>query len=153
VRRRGLLGRRPLSGGDEPARLVGRGHPAGDVVDAWQWTLLERTSQRLRVRAVLPERMRNPRGDLFGGFAPAYLDFLAILLFQGARAPHEPTGRLVTARLSTDFFEPLRESHFEIAAELLHRTGRRGHVEARFLDASGRLCILGHATVVRQLAE
>jgi len=104
------------------------------------------------VQAVLPGRLKNERGVMRGDAASAYLDFLAILLFQQARRPHEPTGQLVTASLRVEFFAGVHGPEFEIDTELLHQAPSFGHVEARFLDGAGQLAILGHATIVRRFA-
>ena len=49
-----------------PGRLVGRGHPAGDFLEAWAWDLLDEAPGYLRVDATLPDHVKNPRGQLFG---------------------------------------------------------------------------------------
>src|SRR5579884_2889802 len=51
-----------------PGRLVGRGHPAGDFLEAWKWDLREEGPGYLLIEADLPAHVRNPRGQLFGGF-------------------------------------------------------------------------------------
>ena len=62
----------------EPGRLVGRGHPAGDFLEAWAWEVLEEDVGYLRVAAHLPDHVKNPRGQLFGGFTPTYVDLIAL---------------------------------------------------------------------------
>src|SRR5881394_4334733 len=61
-----------------PGRLVGRGHPAGDFLEAWAWDVLEEDDGYVRVSAHLPDHVRNPRGQLFGGFTPTYVDLIAL---------------------------------------------------------------------------
>jgi hypothetical protein len=61
-----------------PGRLLGTGHPAGDFLEAHEWTVLQETEGFLRIHAHLPAQVRNPRGQLFGGFAPTYVDLVAI---------------------------------------------------------------------------
>ena len=63
----------------DPKRVVGRGHPAGDFLEAWAWEVLEEGDATLRVSAHLPDRVINPRGQLFGGFTPTYVDLIALL--------------------------------------------------------------------------
>src|SRR3979490_814050 len=62
----------------EPGRLVGRGHPAGDFLEAWAWEVLEEDVGYLRVSVHLPDHVKNPRGQLFGGFTPTYVDLIAL---------------------------------------------------------------------------
>src|SRR6266545_1894315 len=72
-----------------PGRLVGRGHPAGDFLEAWAWDLLDEAPGYLRIEAELPHHVRNPRGQLFGGFTPTYVDLLALFTVRAgeSRAP------------------------------------------------------------------
>src|SRR2546421_6316439 len=64
-----------------PGRLVGRGHPAGDFLEAWAWDVLDEAPGFIRVEAALPEHVKNPRGQLFGGVAPA--DVVPVALVPG----------------------------------------------------------------------
>ena len=66
---------------DVPRRLIGRGHPVGDFLGAPEWEVLARGDRSLRLRAGLPERVKNSRGELFGGFTPTYVDFVSLHLF------------------------------------------------------------------------
>jgi acyl-coenzyme A thioesterase PaaI-like protein len=137
---------------DDPERLVGRGHPVGDFLDAPEWRVLERSPGRLRVRAVLSDAVRNPRGELFGGFTPTFVDFFALHVFHTARAEGEPRRWLATANLRVDYFAPIHGPEFEIEGTLLHRSGRTGHIEVRFSDSEGRLCALAQATLIEHRA-
>src|SRR5258706_12978389 len=62
----------------EPGRLIGRGHPAGDFLEAWAWDVLEEGDGVLRILAHLPNQVRNPRGQLFGGVTPTYVDLVSL---------------------------------------------------------------------------
>ena len=81
-----------------PGRLVGRGHPAGDFLDAFDWDVLEERSGYLKLRATLPERVKNPRGQLFGGFTPTYVDLVALFTVRAGmeRASWRQGGWLAT---------------------------------------------------------
>src|SRR5262249_47203634 len=61
-----------------PGQLLGKGHPAGDFLEAYDWHVLEESPGVLRIRAHLPAHVRNPRGQLFGGFTPTYVDLVAL---------------------------------------------------------------------------
>ena len=65
-------------GSPPPGRLIGRGHPAGDFLGAHEWDLLEEREGFLRISAALPDHVKNPRGQLFGGFTPTYVDLVAL---------------------------------------------------------------------------
>lgn len=135
---------------DDPQRVMGRGHPVGDFLEGHAWRVLERSPGHLRVRAGLPDAVRNPRGELFGGFTPTYVDLFAIFVFQTARPAGEPRRWLSTASLRVEYFAPVHGPEFEIEGRLLHRRGRSGHVEVRFCDVGGELCALAHATLIEQ---
>ena len=136
---------------DDPDRVVGPGHPIGDFLDAPGWRVLERGPGRLRVRAGLPEAVRNPRGDLFGGFTPTFVDFFALHVFHTTRDEGVPRRWLHTASLRVDYFAPIRGPEFEMEGSVLHRSGRTGHVEVRF-HCGDDLGDLAQATLVESRA-
>ena len=131
----------------EPGRLVGRGHNAGDFLEAYNWTVLETRAGWLRVRAPLPDHLLNPRGELFGGFTPAYVDFMALHSFWAGRdfTPGDPW--LVTLNLRIDYFDPIRGPEFEMVGRLVHTRGGLSWMECQFEDPSGKVLALGHATL------
>ena len=51
---------------------------AGDFLEAYDWTVLEERVGFLRLDAGLPDHVKNPRGQLFGGFTPTYVDLVAL---------------------------------------------------------------------------
>lgn len=128
----------------EPGRLVGKGHPAGDFLEAWRWEVLEEGEGLLRLRAHLPEHVKNPRGQLFGGFTPTYVDMVALFTVRAtARATtggSDPPGRtlrfrswLATTSMRVEYFEPVTGPDFAIESRLVKRRGRTCFVETRFL--------------------
>ena len=135
-----------------PARLVGRGHPAGDILEAWAWDVLERSDGHVRVSAHLPSHLCNPRGELFGGFTPTYVDLLAIHTIrshQPARPGQRP--RLSTLSLRVDYMEPIVGPTFIIDSQLEKQRGRTNYVTTRFMQDS-ELAALA-ATVVLETSR
>jgi len=132
---------------DDPKRVIGRGHPAGDFLDAHEWEVLERSEGRLKVRAQPPDRVMNARSELFGGFTTTYLDLFALCVFHTNLAPGEPVRWLSTASLRIDYFAPITGPSFEMHGEVLNRSGRTGQIETRFV-VDGRLCAIGQATLI-----
>ena len=58
--------------------------------------------------------MRNPRGQLFGGFTPTYVDLVALATaFAGAAQVPRPAW-LATTSMSVDYFEPVVGPRFTI---------------------------------------
>jgi acyl-coenzyme A thioesterase PaaI-like protein len=111
----------------EPGRLIGKGHPAGDFLEAHRWRVLEESPGLLRIRAHLPEHVKNPRGQLFGGFTPTYVDLVA----------------LFTVRTE----EPILGPEFDIESRLVKSRGRTRFVETRFLGLTGELAVFSTTTI------
>jgi acyl-coenzyme A thioesterase PaaI-like protein len=89
--------------------VVGRGHPAGDFLEAWAWDLLEESDGHLRVSAHLPDHVRNPRGQLFGGFTPTYVDLIALFTVHSRIRRAAATGHrwLATTSMRIDYLAPI----------------------------------------------
>ena len=129
----GLLAPRPWAQ-REPGRLIGRGHPAGDFLEAYDWDLLEESPGLLRVRAHLPAHVKNPRGQLFGGFTPTYVDLVALLTVRTTDPVRDGRLRtwLATMNMRLDYFEPVTGPTFVVESELEKRRGRTSFVVTRF---------------------
>lgn len=116
-----------------PGRLIGRGHPAGDFLEAYEWELLDDRAGFLSVLAHLPDQVKNPRGQLFGGFTPTYVDMIALMTVNAGRARTPgPRNWLATTNLRIDYFEPITGPRFRIDSELEKRRGRTCFVVTRF---------------------
>ena len=130
-----------------PDRLIGRGHPVGDFLEAYEWLVLEERVGFLQLACHLPEQVKTPRGDLFGGFTPTYADLVAVFTGRAGHRSEAPRDWLNTASLTMDYFAPIR-GDFVITSEVLHRTGRTQHVQIRFLDTQDNLLALCKATII-----
>lgn len=118
---------------DDPARMMGRGHTAGDFLEAWKWTVEQAAEGFLRVSAHLPERALNPAGQLFGGFTPTYVDLVSIFTVIGPGASRGVRW-LSTVSMSLDYFEPITGPTFVIEGREEKRRGRNHHVITRFFQ-------------------
>ncbi len=137
----------------EPGRLIGRGHPAGDFLEAYDWHLLEESSGLLRIRAHVPDRVKNPRGQLFGGFTPTYVDLIALFTVR-AGEPRQITGFrtwLATTSMRVDYFEPIVGPEFLIESRIVKRRGRTIFAETRFFDPEDTLAVFA-LTAMRELS-
>ena len=132
-----------------PGRLVGRGHAAGDFLEAWAWDVLEESPGRLRVEAALPDHVKNPRGQLFGGFTPTYVDLVALLTLRSAAPRDGRRGWLATLNMRVDYFEPITRD-FEVESRLVNRRGANAWVETRFLDPDSRTLLAFALTTLRE---
>jgi len=136
----------------DPNHLIGHGHPAGDFLEAYEWTVLERRPGFLRIDAHLPDRVKNPRGQLFGGFTPAYVDLVALFTVISTRDPNtKEAAWLATTNIRVDYFEPVVGPRFVIESALAKSRGRFRFVETRFLDEGGELLVFS-LTSLREVA-
>ena len=136
----------------EPGRLVGRGHPAGDFLEAWAWDVLDEGDGYVRVSAHLPDHVRNPRGQLFGGFTPTYVDLIALFTVRSRAQRSEPRSHqwLATTSMRVDYFEPILGPTFVLDSRREKQRGRTHFVLTRFLQ-DGELAVLA-ATTMREIA-
>jgi acyl-coenzyme A thioesterase PaaI-like protein len=135
-----------------PGQLIGAGHPAGDFLDAPAWRVLEESAGVLRIRATMPDRVKNPRGQLFGGFTPTYVDLVALLTVRaGERDPDVRARRwLATTSMRVDYFEPIVSPEFLIVSRLVKKRGRTNVVDTRFFDPDDTLAVVAF-TVMREV--
>ncbi len=130
--------RRTLQPAD-PSRIIGRGHPVGDILEAHEWEVLERQLGKLRVAAHLPDTVRNPRGQLFGGFTGAYVDFMSLFTYWAGH-PDEHSrkrGWLSTLNMRIDYFRPVEGPRFEMEGRVVHRSGTTAMIETRMFEPNG----------------
>ena len=132
-----------------PGRLLGRGHPAGDFLEAYDWRVLEHTPGRYVIEAHQPDRVKNPRGHMFGGFTPTYIDLLAIRTAHSAIA--ESYRGMATVNMRVDYFEPVAEPRFILESRVINTRGRTHLVEVLFKDLTGKVLVFS-ITTLRQRA-
>jgi acyl-coenzyme A thioesterase PaaI-like protein len=138
-------------GNPPPGRIIGRGHPAGDFLEAYDWRLLVRDAGHVRIEAHLPAQVRNPRGQLFGGFTPTYVDMIALMTVNaGVDRASLPPRWLATTNMRVDYFEPIVGPTFVIDSVLEKRRGRTCFVVTRFYQDDE---LAAHAvTTMREVA-
>lgn len=118
-----------------PGRLLGKGHPAGDFLEAYEWDVLEEREGFLDIEAHLPPHVRNPRGQLFGGFTPTYVDLVALLTVRaGRRREGPPATWLATTNMRIDYFDPIVGPRFRLQSTLERKRGRTMFVATRFFQ-------------------
>jgi len=133
----------------KPGQLIGRGHPAGDFLEAHAWQVLEESPGFLRIRAHVPEQVKNPRGQVFGGFTPTYVDLVALFTVRAGEPEREARFRtwLATTNIRVDYFEPIVGPEFVMESRLVKRRGRTVFVETRFLDGDDVLAVFATTTM------
>jgi acyl-coenzyme A thioesterase PaaI-like protein len=127
---------------------MGRGHPVGDFLEGYDWTVLEREPGALRVEVELPAHVRNPRGQLFGGFTPTYVDLISLLTTREGMPRDRPWHWLATTSMHVQYFAPVDGPRFVMEARVVNRRGRTFTVESRFLDGDGSLLVLALTSMV-----
>ena len=106
----------------------------------------------LRLECGLPDRVRNPRGQLFGGFTPTYVDMVALFTVhagEGIGADGPPRRWLATTNMRLDYFEPITGPTFVVESELEKQRGRTHFVLTRFFQ-DDELAVLA-ATTIREI--
>ncbi len=138
--------------GDLPAdRLMGRGHPAGDFVEAHEWVVVEEDVGRLRLDVHLPPQVRNPRGQLFGGFTGTYVDLVSLYATRAGPdrlSPTVPRTWLATLSMRIDYLGPITGPRFAIDAVVEHQRGRTAFVVTRMFQGD-ELAVHAVATLRR----
>ena len=110
---------------------MGRGHMAGDFLEAYDWEVQREEPGLLRVSAHLPAHVRNPRGQLFGGFTPTYVDLISLFTVRAGRRDEEFFW-LATTNMRIDYFEPILGPRFVIEGSIEKRRGRTHFAAVRF---------------------
>ncbi len=144
---------RAIWGNPEPGRLMGPGHPVGDFLNGPDFRILEEREGRLLLDVPLVPHVRNYRGHLFGGFAPAYVDLVALRTVSAGRSLDVRHGWLLTLNLRVEYFEPVEGPRFVIESELVNRRGRTILVETRFRNPAGQMLLFATAMLLEQAAE
>lgn len=133
----------------EPGQLIGKGHPAGDFLEAYRWRVLEEGRGFLRISAHVPDTVKNPRGQMFGGFTPTYVDMVALFTVRAGERRTEDRFRtwLATSNMRIDYFEPIVGPEFIMESRLIKRRGRTNFVETRFFDPEDTLAVFAVTTM------
>ena len=140
-------------GGDAPAnrQLIEPGHGAGDILEAHRWQVLEERLGLLVVEVHLPDTLKNPQQQLFGGFTPTYVDMVSLFTARAGvpNDPDEPKPWLTTINMRCDYFEPIVNDHFIIRGEVINRRGRTALVGTKFFQGDA---MAAHAlTTIREM--
>ncbi|MCB0992380.1 MAG: hotdog domain-containing protein [Acidimicrobiales bacterium] len=121
----------------EPGKLMGRGHSAGDFLQAWDWDVLDEQVGYLKVLAKLPDHVRNNRQQLFGGFTGTYIDLIGLHTVRSGPERTDPTMAhryLATTNMRIDYFEPIMGPTFVIESRVTRSRGRDRFVVSEFFQ-------------------
>ena len=128
-------------------KLMGRGHNAGDLLEAYDWEVIERDDGLLRVGVHLPDHLRNPKGELFGGFTPTYVDLVALHTYWAGGEPKPGHPWLATLNMRIDYYAPVRGPRFEIEGRVVNRRRAMTFVETLFYSPEGEALAYAYTTL------
>lgn len=128
-----------------PDQFVDRGHPAGDFLEAYDWKVLEREAGHYRIDAHLPAQVKNPRGALFGGFTPTYIDLVGVYTAR-SRFP-DGDYWMMTLNMRVDYLAPVRADRFLLTSRIVHAKERVSLVEVQMLDHEDELLVTSLVTL------
>jgi acyl-coenzyme A thioesterase PaaI-like protein len=131
----------------KPGQILGRGHMAGDFLEAYDWKILEQRPGYFKLDAHLPDQVKNPRGQLFGGYTPTYVDLVALRTVHAARPPGSAHIWLTTLNMRVDYLEPIVQERFLIEGEVIHHRRGTHLVEVRFRDHDGNMLAFAVVTI------
>ncbi|MFI5309568.1 MAG: PaaI family thioesterase [Polyangiales bacterium] len=128
-----------------PGRLFGRGHPVAEFLEAYDWSVLAHEPGSYALEAHLPQQVKNPRGQMFGGFAPTYIDLVAV------RTAHSVLGDgprgMATVNMRVDYFEPVADARFRLKSRVINTRGKTHLVEVLLEDLAGKLLVFSIVTL------
>jgi acyl-coenzyme A thioesterase PaaI-like protein len=111
--------------------------------------VLEESEGKLVVDVPLVDAAKNFRGQLFGGFAPTYIDLIALRTVSAGARDREH-GWLITLNMRVEYIEPVEGPRFVIESRVVNRRGRSLLVEVLFRDEQGRMLLFATLTLMEQ---
>jgi acyl-coenzyme A thioesterase PaaI-like protein len=98
-----------------------------------RWNVLAESPGYVKLRVPLLPRLKNRRGQLFGGYTPAYVDMLAYRVARSGTVDGSDSF-FATTSMRVDYLEALTGDEFEVECRLLRVRGRNAITETRFLQ-------------------
>jgi acyl-coenzyme A thioesterase PaaI-like protein len=113
--------------GDAPVGSIGA------QFDVANWKVISEEPGYVRVEVPLHPWLRNPLGQLFGGFTPSYADMLAFRVARsGDLTSRDAPTWYATTGMRVDYLEPITAEHFQVECQLLKARGKSMLTETRF---------------------
>ncbi len=113
------------------------GHCAGDLLEAYNWKVLQEESGLVELDVHLPNHVLNPRGQLFGGFTGTYIDMVAIYTVRTLFAGTPGFTWASTVNMRIDYLQPVLGPRFRIRGELINDGRTTCLVATSFFDENG----------------
>ena len=127
--------------------LLPPGHNAGDLVESYKWKVIREAPGELEVKAHLPERLLNPREQLFGGFHGVYVDLMSIYAARTLLTDAQPVRWSTTINMRIDYFTPVEDESFLLNSEVINDGKSTCLVATTFKSTEGRKLVFAIATL------
>lgn len=98
-----------------------------------RWNVLAESPGYVKLRVPLLSHLKNRRGQLFGGYTPAYVDMLAYRVARSGSVDGSDSF-FATTSMRVDYLEAIIGDEFELECRLLKARGRNAITETRFLQ-------------------
>ena len=100
--------------------LLPPGHNAGALVETYKWSRIKEPLGEIEVKAHLPERLLNPREQLFGGFHGVYVDLMSIYAARTLITDTQSFIWSITINMRIDYFAPVKGESFLLNSEVIN---------------------------------
>jgi len=127
--------------------LLPPGHNAGDLVESYKWSIIKKIPGELEVKAHLPERLLNPREQLFGGFHGVYVDLMSIYAARTLLTDTQSFKWSTTINMRIDYFAPVKGESFLLNSEVINDGKSTCLVATTFKSLKGVKLVYAIATL------
>lgn len=127
--------------------LLPPGHNAGDLVESYKWEIINEAPGKLEVKAHLPDRLLNPRDQLFGGFHGVYVDLMSICAARTVPSDTQTFKWSTTINMRIDYLAPVDGENFFIESEIVDDGKSTCLVATTFKSTEGRKLVFAIATL------
>ena len=127
--------------------LLPPGHNAGDLVESHKWSIIKEALGELEVKAHLPERLLNPREQLFGGFHGVYVDLMSIYAARTLLTDTQSFKWSTTINMRIDYFAPVEGESFLLSSEVINDGKSTCLVATTFKSLEGVKLVYAIATL------
>lgn len=123
------------------------GHNAGDFVEASKWIIKREERGLIEIDVHLPDRLLNPRKQLFGGFTGTYVDMISIYTVRTLFSDKHQFGWAATVNMRIDYLAPVLGPRFILRGELISEGRSTCLVASHFEDFEGNKMVYAITTL------
>ena len=127
--------------------LLPPGHNAGDLVESYKWEVMKEAPGEFLVKAHLPERLLNPRKQLFGGFHGVYVDLMSIYTVRTLLTGTQSFKWSTTINMRIDYFSPVEGESLLLSSEVINDGKSTCLVATTFKNVEGKKLVYAIATL------